>query len=461
MKMPGGLRAFMVHAQRRMSSLFPGYFSGYKHNHYADFGWPEQLTFELFFQMYTRNPLAKGAVKKTARKVWKEYPKLVEYEQDHSTTDLEKELAKRFKKLRVWQKFAEAHRRAMVGRYSGIVLRFADDMDWDEEAGPVNSGLQGLVEVIPCWESQLKVSEWVTDPNAEDYGEPKMFLFNEAEIGGETTASGRTFSVHPSRVLIFSEDGTVHGRSHLEAGYNDLLTLEKIAGSGGEGFYKMSKNSPVLEIDPEADLSELAAALDTTEDKIPEKMNENIEAWQKGFDKLLFLQGIEAKQLPVNMPNPQYFREGAIENYSSSWEMPKKIMTGMQTGERASTEDAAEWNNTCMGIRTDMVIPFIESFLERMVEFMILPERDWHLKWADLTEASMGEKIERAYKMADTNDKMYRSTGQVAFLTEEIRDAVDLEPFKGNEGEITRPKGTTEEGTSEYEDGDSPEQEDT
>ncbi|RVO28954.1 DUF1073 domain-containing protein, partial [Sinorhizobium meliloti] len=106
---------------------------------------------------------------------------------------------------------------------------------------------------------------------------------------------------------------------------------------------------------------------------------------------------------------------------------PVKILVGMQTGERASKEDADEWALTNMSRRNNYVIPNIRALIQRLVRVGILPKRDWFVDWTDLTESSMSEKIERASKMAETNQKM--GTGVVVFTDEEIRAVVGYEPL--------------------------------
>lgn len=442
-------------AVRRLEAIFPGYFSGHKHNHYSDFGWPERLTFEQLYTTYTRNALAKAAIKKTSRKVWQDHPFLREAEEGAKETEFEQEARRRFQKIRLWQNMAEADRRSMVGRYAGLVLRLADNKRFLEPVDRVNGGLDGLVEVIPAWEGQLRVSEWDVEELSDTYGQPKMFSFNEAAVveGGDAQGRNRSMEIHPDRVIIWSEDGTVHDRSALEAGYNDLLTLEKVAGSGGEGFWKNAKSAPVIEIDQEAKLAQMAQAMGVKESELVDAMNTQVEDWQKGFDKLLMLQGMEAKTLGVTLPIPEHFRLGPLENFAASVEIPVKVLVGMQTGERASKEDADEWSQTCMGRRSDSVIPNIMQFVSRLERFGILPERDWWLEWADLTESSMVEKIDRAGKMADINAKSAKNGGEMVYLNEEIRSVTGHEPLTdadlfvpedGDEGEDEDGPSTTE-----------------
>ncbi|WP_300440350.1 phage portal protein [uncultured Mameliella sp.] len=424
------LAAMMNATSRRVSALFPGYFDEAKHNHYRDFGWPQNVTFSQIYAMYCRNGLARAAVKKTARKVWQDHPFLMEREEAHDETPVEADIRQRFADLRIWQRLAEADRRSMVGAYAGVILRLADDRRFAEPVDSVRGGLDGLVEIIPAWEGQLRVSTWDDDEMSETYGQPTMFQFNEAQVGNNAQGRNRAFEVHPDRVIVWSEDGTVHGRSMLEPGFNDLLTLEKITGAGGEGFWKNAKSSPVFEIDKEAQLSQMAQAMGVEASEIADALNTQTENWQKGFDQSLMLQGMKATTLGVTLPIPEHFRAGALENFAASVEMPKKILTGMQTGERASTEDASEWAQTCMGIRSDRVIPAIMEFVNRLERFGILPERDWFLSWADLTEAGIGEKIDRADKMASINERASRTgLGEVVFTSDEIRETVGKEPL--------------------------------
>lgn len=441
------LRLVVNNAVRRLDAMFPGYFASAKHNHYKDFGYPETLNFSQLYAMYTRNGIATAGVNKTVLKTWQDNPFLLEKERDGSEagqsdeTALEKQIRQRFDDLRLWPKLSEADGMSLVGAYSGVILRFADSKLFEEPVDRVPGGLDGLVEVIPAWEGQLTVSQWDTDERSESYGQPKMFQFNESAV--DSKQQPRSFVVHPDRVIVWSKNGTVHGKSILEPGYNDLLTLEKVSGAGGEGFWKNAKSAPVLEVDPEAKLTEMARMMGVPLDELVDKMNDQVEDWQKGFDKLLMVQGMEAKTLGITLPSPEHFFAIALQSFAASISMPVKILVGMQTGERASKEDAEEWALTNMSRRNNYVIPNIRTLVQRLERVGILPERDWFVDWTDLTESSMSEKIERANKMAETNQKM----GDVyVFTDDEIRQVVGYEPLKDSEKYRNEPTDEETEG---------------
>jgi hypothetical protein len=218
------LRLVVNNVQRRLDTMFPGFFMGSspKHDHFKDFGYPEQLSFTNLYRMYCRNGVASAGVDKTVLKTWQDNPFLLEKERDGSQgggtkeTTLEKQIRQRFDDLRLWTRLAEADRMSMVGKYAGVILRFADSKPFNQPVDKVPGGLDGLVEVIPAWEGQLQVSEWDTDETSETYGQPKMFQFNESAV--DTNAKQpRNLTIHPDRVIVWSRDGTVNGSSAARA----------------------------------------------------------------------------------------------------------------------------------------------------------------------------------------------------------------------------------------------------
>lgn len=423
---------------RQIANMFPGFYSSgsTKHDHYKDFGYPEELEFTNFYRMYNRNGFARSGIEKTILKTWEENPEIWETS-EQKESQLEADIRQMTEDRNLWQRVAEADRRSLVGGYSGLILRFADNKKFNEPVDGVPGGMDGLVDIIPAWAAQLTVAEWDQNQFSDTYGHPKMYEFKESAVGAQATGQSRSFLLHPDRVLIWSNDGTIGGRSFLEPGFNDLLDMEKISGAGGEGFWKNAKASPILEVDKEARISDMASAMGVDPSEIADKMEDQVRDWQAGFDSLLMLQGMVAKPQSITMPIPEHFFAVALQGFAASINCPQKILVGSQTGERASTEDAAEWAKVNMARRNNTCLPALRRLLNRLEIFGVLPERDWHIDWADLTESSMTEKIERADKMADINAKM---APELVYLPEEIRAVTDHDvlvlPDGHGEGEI-------------------------
>lgn len=419
--------------------------ANFKHDIAFDFGYPRtnELNFTHFYELWKRNGIARALVERTSNKTWQDVPLLQEEEErDGDETRLEAEIRKHFARIRFWQQLQEADSRSMVGKYSGVIFQLGDGQPYSAPVERVPGGIEGLISVLPSWEGQLEPSSWDTNPSSPDYGKPTMFRFNESSVDPEN-GKVRSFTVHPDRCLVWSRDGTTFGDSKFEPCYNALLDLEKVRGAGGEGFWKNAKSQPVLEAEQDVDFNQLASMLGTDLDGLADALDDVMAKWSKGFDDSLVLQGIKVKSLPVTLPtNPENYFNNALQEVAASWPIPQKVLVGMQTGERASTEDAKEWAQTCMGRRSSIVVPNIMEVVERMVTWGMLPERDWHLSWDDLTAPTLEEKLEAADKMASVNQRMF-AMGEVVFTQDEIREIVGYEP--NGEEDLSEPTELDEE----------------
>lgn len=410
-----------------------GYFNANtKHKHAEDFGWPNYPVFEDLYALYKRNGIARALVQRPVQKTWQDNPWLLEGEPPHKETEAERRIRQRFEELQFWCKLASADEKSRVGEYAGIILRFADNKSFDQPVTTVPGGINGLVELIPVFEKQLEPSNWDTDPQSPNYGQPLMYQFNESAIPNHVDQP-RSFMVHPDRVHIWSHDGSVNGASVLEAPLNALLDYEKVRGAGGAGFWKNSKNAPIFNAtsDRGSVVQDTAAAMGLTVEEFMTKFSEQVEDFNRLFDSSLITQNMEATFPQVSMPDPEQFLMGPLKEAAASEMIPLKILMGSQSGERASTEDANEWAETNMARREHLAKPNIMRLINKLVRVGVLLARDYYLDWSDLTESSVDEKIARAEKMANINKALIGAgMEQLPFTTDEIREAVGYEPFK-------------------------------
>lgn len=405
-----------------------------KHNFEFDFGYKSDIDFLDNYRMYKRNGIAKALVGKRVAKTWETNPELLEREEEHDETGLEAEIYKHFSAIRFWQQLQEVDKRFHVGDYAAVIFQLADNKQFSEPVDSVPGGIDGLINIIPAWEGQLEITQVNQDQNSPRYGEPEMMTFTESNVDSEQHKI-RSFYVHPDRVYIWSQDRTIFNDSFLEVMQNALIDMEKIRGGGAEGFWKNSKSQPVLEAAPDVNFQQLAGMLGTDVEGLPDALDNVVADWSKGHDQSLVLQGMKAYTLGVTMPNPKEFYDIPLGEVAAAADMPVRVLTGNQTGERASTEDAAAFNKSMMSRRNNVVIPNIKDVIARLERFGVLPERDWYCKWEDLTGASIEQKFERAGKMADVNQKML-GTGDAVFDVDEIRDQVDMLPLDEDIGGI-------------------------
>lgn len=425
MTMHSAMRFFANSTALRLRHLLGGAVNGSpKHDHYADFGWPEVVTFPMLKNMWERNPLGRAAVEAYIEKIWEDDPELFEAEEAHDPTDNELAFKRWAEDIRFWSKLAEADRRGLVGDYSAVILQVADNLDWNRPMGKVR-GLQDVWNVIPVWEDELTVAEWDLDQQSRRYGEPLMYSYQEKQRDeARNQAPVRSVQIHHSRVVIWSSTGDLEGRSILRPGYNSMLDVEKVMGGGAEGFWKNARSSLTLNLDANADLAKLARALGVDATGLPDKLNEIADDFSKGFDKALITQGMEATPISVTMPQPEEFQDGPMKMFAASVRIPIRVLIGNVTGERASTEDEKSWAKRCNGLRNRGRKPLIKVILNRLEACGALQAgTDWFIEWPDLTEGTTTEKMEVAFKLSEINNKAIGTGEPVPFSANEIREA--------------------------------------
>jgi hypothetical protein len=409
-----------------LARVFPSaYGLNAKHDYSKDYGWPEDLTFDHFYKMYTRSSIAAAGVDKTIGKTWQTMPALWESETP-SQSPAETAIAKHFAKRNLWRALMDADRRSMVGNYAGAILVLRDGQRLDQPVARVPAGIENVVSIIPAWEGQLTVADWDQDQTSDTYGEPTYFQFDEQAVGCTTNKGKSQVRIHRDRILIWSDDGTLNCRSALEPGYNDVSDAEKIKGAGGEGFWKSSRGAPIIEAPKGLSPQDVQRGMGlATPGDVIDKLNEQVDDFQSGFDKALMLGGFSVSPLTITLPQPKEFWEPCVQSFAASLSIPYKELVGNITGERASTEDAEGWSRTNMSRRANRVLPILNEMIDRFVRWGILEAKPWVIGWDDLLDASPDQKIARAVQMATINQQL---GAEPAFLPDEIREAAGFKP---------------------------------
>ena len=193
-----------------------------------------------------------------------------------------------------------------------------------------------------------------------------------------------------------------------------------------------------VEIDKDTDFQAFKQAVEATDPgkTFQQILDEKAKKLNSGFDASYISQGMKVGTFSVSLPQPKEFFDIPLSAFAAGRSMPTKILIGMQTGERASTEDAQEWNNTIMSRRNRWSLPSIRALLFKLERFGMIAA-GWDIEWDDLTDDTPQARLERADKMADINTKQEATEGQPVFTGEEIR----LEA--GYEGDI--PEATLED----------------
>lgn len=386
---------------------------------WCEYGFKEDLTFDDLYRLYRRGGIAHGAVRKIIGTCWLSNPEIIEGEKADETRKVTawERKAKAVFTHRFWRAFADADLRRLVGRYSGILLHIRDNQNWNL---PAIRG-KGLEKITVAWAGSLVPSEWDTGLNSRTYGQPKMWQYVERLANGST----RRVDVHPDRVFILG-DYSSDAIGFLEAAYNAFVSLEKVEGGSGESFLKNAARQLNLNFEKEIDFNNLASLYGVSASELQEKFNEAAVEVNRGNDTLLTTQGATVTPLVTSVADPSPTYNVNLQTASAALDIPTKILVGMQTGERASTEDQRYFNARCQSRRGDLSFD-IEDLCDKLVELGILdavPQKT--VIWDDLNASTDAEKLASAKLMADINSASI-ATGEQPFTGEEIRVAAGYE----------------------------------
>lgn len=368
-------------------------------NAWREYGYPTTVTFQMMYNLFRRGGVAHGAVSKLNGRCWSKPPYIVQGEE----RDLSKRVTpweREVNTLPVWEGFAEAHKRAMVGRYSALILQLDDDEEYNQ---PVTSK-RNLVSVMPVWASALQPGD------TDILGNVKTWQY--------TGANQQTITIHPDRVFIVG-DASPDAIGFLEPVFNNFINLEKVEGGSGESFLKNAARHLSIEYDKEIDLGNIAAMYGVSLDELHERFNEAVDEMNRGTDVALINQGAKVTPLVVAVSDPRPTYEVNIQSIASGTGIPGRILAMMQTGERASTEDANQFNQLAQSWCEGPIGRQIRQFIEHLVRIKVIravPRFIVH--WDSLIEQTDGEKLENAKVMSEIETSVPGT-----FDSDEIRTA--------------------------------------
>lgn len=419
--------------RQRMAAASGGYdFADTLHNIYMDYGYPCELQFFNYWNMYKRFGIAKNVVELPVKTGWITPPTI------EAPEAFIKELDTLNRRINLWTRFRGLDNRQRIGRYAGMFMRVRDDKEPKE---PLEGTFQAnaLVEMMPLYESQLRVSQTDTEPKSDTFGQPILIEYSQGAIGSKNEQVNSSITIHASRIVFVSEgsdNNWIYGESVLEPVYNSLMDLRKIIGGGAEGFYKNAAQNAFFNLKNPEKVSGFQSKLDSFSEQYTE-FN------QDRFKKALWGPGMDMKMMQTTLVNPKDFFMNALNDVAAGADpvIPATILIGQQTGRLASNEDSRHFLSGVQSRREDFQTVLTRANLDWLIKFGFLPKNDYEVIWDDLLARSDTEKLDSSGKMSEINERQFKSGAEVPFSGDEIREAagfdkVDLEEPGSEELEL-------------------------
>lgn len=406
------------------------------HNVYLDYGYPEQLNFPEFWNMYRRFGIARAGVDLPVETCWETLPLIKGPNDTEASATLLRDLEELQETVKFWNRLRALDNRRRVGRYAGMFMRIRDGKQPSEPLEGKLPGVGALAQMIPLYEGQLEVLTVDDNATSETYGMPTMYQFNGGATGNKNNKTAQTFNIHPSRIVIAAEgadNGGIYGIPALEAPYNSLMDLRKIIGAGGEGFYKNAAQNVVFELQDAQAAQQNAALL--------ADFNANYDDFARNRSRrALWTPGLSPHALASSLTDSDSYFKAALNDVAAAFGIPATILTGQQTGRLASDQDSRAFRAGMNSRRENEVGPMITDVIDWCMTWGILGRDRFVLEWDDLLAASDEEKLDNADKMAAINKKQFDSGQPVAFTEDEIREAAGFEPEEMPEPDETIPE---------------------
>ncbi len=364
-------------------------------NLYQALGYKETLAYKDFVTQFIRQDIARAVIERPVKVTWSGPLSVIE-SKDAETTNLEKDWVALERYLKLKSMFVRLDKLTGLGRYGVLLLGFDDVTNVQNWATPVKKGKRKLLYVRPLGESSAIIDTWVTDTTNERYGLPELYnvILTQPQNGASTfniaSGVGTTIKVHYSRVIHVVEnamESETEGTPRLEVVFNRLQDLEKLVGGSAEMFWRGARPGYAGEVDKEYSMG--------TPEK--EALKDQIDEYEHNLRRLFINQGVKLQALATQISDPKSHVDVQLMMISAVTGIPKRILSGSERGELASSQDAAEWIAFVQGRREEFAEPhIIRPFIDRMIEYGVLPKPnvDYSIEWADLFSVSEKDKVE-------------------------------------------------------------------
>lgn len=379
---------------------------------YQTLGYKTTLQFEDYYAVYRRQDIAKAVINRPIEATWRGEFGLLE--SDDKDTPLEKAWRDLDNRLQLKSKFSRLDKLSSLGNYGVLFLGFNDTVVKEQFRQPVNPGEgRKLLYIKPLSQKNAVIKEWERDTTSERYGLPKIYSISVQEPNGTIT----DLQVHHSRVIHVVQElleSECEGVPVLEACYNRLFDLEKLLGGSAEMFWKGGRPGYHGKLGENAQL--------TAEDE--EELMEQLDEYEHNLRRVLLTQNVDLQSLASQVADPTSHVDVQIQMISAVTGIPKRILTGSERGELASSEDRKNWFDLIEARRQEYAEPrIVRPFVDKLIEVGVFPEPkdEYTVVWQDLYAQSDSEKVEIGKNRASALKEYAGTPG--------AQDTVPLESF--------------------------------
>lgn len=395
---------------------------------YEVLGYARLLTNRNYRDRYYRGGIAKRIVDAFPDATWRGGVTLIEDEDPKVTTPFEQAWEDEDKRLKIISTLLRADKLAGLSAYA-VILIGAPGMLQDElpkgsvgkllflspfsgGGGPNFTGNNQQTMIV---DADAMIKEYELDSSNPRYGLPKYYQLRRVNL---LTSESWGPSVHWSRIIHIAEgclDDEVFGIPTLECVWNLLDDLDKVTGGGAEAFWLRANQG--FHINFDKDMKDIKPEQKT-------QLNESLERFKHGIDRFIRTRGVDMTPLGSDVANFLNPADAILTQIAGAKKIPKRILTGSEMGELASSQDRDNWKDQINGRQTGYAEPFIlRRLVDRLIDYGYLPTPSkgvdaYDVKWAHMQVMTEDEKASGAQKWAEVN----AAAGVTVFSAADIRE---------------------------------------
>jgi hypothetical protein len=412
---PGLLRQFAAATARTLREAFAPWQLAPRRNLPAILGYKPELTYDDYKQCYERRDLAHRLIRAYPEATWSQPPTVQEDDQDDVETPFEVAWQALVMRLGVYGRLVRTDVLANLGQYSVLLIGLRGQPDLAAPARPVRSP-DDVLFLAPYSEEFAEIEAFETNPASPLFGQPSVYKVN---FNRSTTSSSRTLPrkigfVHASRVLHVAEDcldDDVYGIPRLKPVFDRLEDLLKVVGGSAEFFWRGASRLIGLE---GRDDYQLQAGDE-------EVFKQAIEEFQFRLKDYIRVEGATIKELSGQAASPRDHFDVLIDLIAGTTGIPKRILTGSERGELASTQDQEAWLQRISRRQTTFAE---QSLLRPLIDRLLLlgalpaPAQPYTVVWENLFALSAAKQAEVAQHIA-TALNQYAGQGMASTVVPE------------------------------------------
>ncbi len=384
---------------------------GYSHsgarNMYQSCGYPQDIVFQDYRDMFDRGDIAKTIISAYPNATWVRPPIIRETEDVEYNTPFEKSWQKLIKQLPIFSYLNRVDVLCGIGSYGCLFLGFDDGLPLDQ---PVKKPAK-LMYLRTFAEGSSNIAMYDNNANSLRYGLPEQYTVTfSSNMYGSTPppngSVGKMVNIHWSRIIHIADnkdESEVYGVPRLTPLYNRLLDCQKVLGCSAEMFWSGAFQGLSFEADSEADVVD------------KDVLEAEIQKYVHGLQRYMQLQGIQAKVLQSQVASPQSHIDVQMSFISAATRIPLRILTGSERGELSSNQDDASWKDRVEERRNRFAQDeILRPFINRLVEYGTLAPptefNSYRIEWNDVSLTTQKTQMETARLITDAL-RMYLEAG--------------------------------------------------